>query len=145
MNSRKGHKDNSKLITPESIFKRKITNKFNRELERSLLNELFKKDVTIQDENGIKQKISSIEAGVKRLKKIMLSTKNEKLSVDIFFRFMERMFGKPVETVETTIESENINYSRDDVIKMILDARENKTITITPNETMLLEDDDKED
>lgn len=138
--SRRGTKDVSKMVTPESIFKRKITNKFNRELERSLLNELFKRDVTIQDENGIKQKISSIEAGVKRLKKIMLSTKNEKLSVDIFFRFMERMFGKPVETVEASVETENINYSRDDVIKMILDARENKTITVVPEEKILIED-----
>lgn len=138
--SRRGTKDVSKMVTPESIFKRKITNKFNRELERSLLNELFKRDVTIQDENGIKQKISSIEAGVKRLKKIMLSTKNEKLSVDIFFRFMERMFGKPVETVEASVETENINYSRDDVIKMILDARENKTITLVPEEKILIED-----
>ena len=138
--SKRGTKDVSKMVTPESIFKRKITNKFNRELERSLLNELFKRDVTIQDENGIKQKISSIEAGVKRLKKIMLSTKNEKLSVDIFFRFMERMFGKPVETVEASVETENINYSRDDVIKMILDARENKTITVVPEEKILIED-----
>jgi len=138
--SKRGNKDVSKMVTPESIFKRKITNKFNRELERSLLNELFKKDVTIQDEDGIKQKISSIEAGVKRLKKIMLSTKNEKLSVDIFFRFMERMFGKPVETVEASVETENINYSRDDVIKMILDARESKTITVVPEEKILIED-----
>lgn len=138
--SKRGNKDVSKMVTPESIFRRKITNKFNRELERSLLNELFKKDVTIQDEDGIKQKISSIEAGVKRLKKIMLSTKNEKLSVDIFFRFMERMFGKPVETVEASVETENINYSRDDVIKMILDARESKTITVVPEEKILIED-----
>ena len=131
---------NKTAVKKESIFKRKITQKFNKDLERSLLNELFKKDITIQDENGIKQKISSIEAGIKRLKKIMLSTKNEKLSVDIFFKFMERMFGKPVETVEASVETEHINYSRDDVIKMILDARENKTITVVPEETPLIED-----
>lgn len=131
---------NKTAVKKESIFKRKITLKFNKDLERSLLNELFKKDITIQDENGIKQKISSIEAGIKRLKKIMLSTKNEKLSVDIFFKFMERMFGKPVETVEASVETEHINYSRDDVIKMILDARENKTITVVPEETPLIED-----
>lgn len=131
---------NKTAVKKESIFKRKMTLKFNKDLERSLLNELFKKDITIQDENGIKQKISSIEAGIKRLKKIMLSTKNEKLSVDIFFKFMERMFGKPVETVEASVETEHINYSRDDVIKMILDARENKTITVVPEETPLIED-----
>lgn len=130
---------NKTAVKKESIFKRKMTLKFNKDLERSLLNELFKKDITIQDENGIKQKISSIEAGIKRLKKIMLSTKNEKLSVDIFFKFMERMFGKPVETVEASVETEHINYSRDDVIKMILDARENKTITVVPEETPLIE------
>lgn len=131
---------NKTAVKKESIFKRKLTQKFNRDLERALLEELFKQDITIQDEDGIKKRISSIEAGVKRLKKIMITTKNEKLSADIFFKFMERMFGKPVETVEASVETEHINYSRDDVIKMILDARENKTITVVPNETILIED-----
>ena len=56
----------------------------------------------------------------------MLTTNNEKLASDIFFKFMERMFGKPIETVEASVDAEIKNYSREEVIKMILDARDIK-------------------
>lgn len=110
----------------ESRKKQGLSFKYTRELERQLLNELFKPDVTVTDDSGKPVKISSIEAGIKKLKRIMLTTNNEKLASDIFFRFMERMFGKPIETVEASVDAEIKNYSREEVIKMILDARDIK-------------------
>lgn len=114
------------------------TRKYTRDMERELFNELFKPDITVSDEDGKPYKITSIEAGIKRLKRIMLTTKNEKLASDIFFKFMERMFGRPVETLEATVETEVRNYSRDEVIKMILDARNDKIIEVKP-ETKLID------
>lgn len=114
----------------ETRLKQGITRKYTRDLERKLLEELFKPDIKVSDEDGTPYKISSIEAGIKRLKRIMLTTKNEKLASEIFFKFMERMFGKPIETVEASVETEVRNYSREEVIKMILDARTDKTINV---------------
>lgn len=114
----------------ESRQKQGLSFKYTRELERQLLNELFKPDITVTDESGKPIKISSIEAGIKKLKRIMLTTNNEKLASDIFFKFMERMFGKPIETVEASIDTEVRNYSREEVIKMILDARNDKIIDV---------------
>lgn len=127
-----------KQPSKQSIEKRQVTRKYTKDMERELFNELFKPDITVSDEDGKPYKISSIEAGIKRLKRIMLTTKNEKLASDIFFKFMERMFGRPVETVEATVETEVRNYSRDEVIKMILDARNDKIIEVKP-ETKLIE------
>lgn len=121
----------------ESRKKQGLTFKYTRELERKLLNELFKPDITVTDESGKPVKISSIEAGVKKLKRIMLTTKNEKLASDIFFKFMERMFGKPIETVEASVDAEVRNYSREEVIKMILDARKDKVIEVKQEQVLI--------
>lgn len=121
-----------------SLQKADATRKYTKDMERQLFQELFKPDITVTDENGKSLKITSIEAGIKRLKKIMLTTKNEKLASDIFFKFMERMFGRPVETVEASVETEVRNYSRDEVIRMILDARNDKIIEVKP-ETKLID------
>lgn len=135
MTKRQGRQFSSKVQpSKESRIKQGITRRYTKELEHSLLDELFKPDISVTDENGKPYKISSIEAGIKKLKRIMLTTKDDKLATDIFFKFMNRMFGQPVATVEASVENEIITYSREEVIKMILDARDNKTIDLKLNE-----------
>lgn len=126
-----------KQPSKESRLKQSASFKYTKDMERQLFQELFKPDITVSDEGGKPYKITSIEAGIKRLKKIMLTTKNEKLASDIFFKFMERMFGRPVETVEASVETEIRNYSREEVIKMILDARNDKIIEVQPEKKLI--------
>jgi hypothetical protein len=104
--------------------------RYTKELEYQLLQELFKPDITMEDENGKKIKVSSMVACINRLKKTMVYSDKDKVAFAIFFKFMERIFGKPVETVEASVETEVRNYSREEVIKMILDARTDKTINV---------------
>lgn len=108
--------------------------RYTRELEYQLLQELFKPDIPMKDENGKEIKVSSMVATIDRLKRTMVYSDKDKVAFHIFFKFMERIFGKPVETVEASVESEVRNYSREEVIQMILDARDTKTITVGKNE-----------
>lgn len=104
--------------------------RYTKELEYQLLSELFKPDILMKDDEGKEKKVSSMVACINRLKRTMVYSDKDKVAFAIFFKFMERLFGKPVETVEASVETEVRNYSREEVIKMILDARTDKIVDV---------------
>lgn len=108
--------------------------RLNKKMEEKLLLELFKEDIPYIDNEGKKSLTSGIAYGIRRMKHIMCTTKNEKLAMDIFFKFLERMFGKPQVHIEANVESENFNYSRDEIIKMILTAKNDKIIDLSQDD-----------
>lgn len=120
--------------SPEARQRAMEKRRLNRKLEEKLLMELFKEDIPCVDEKGKKSLTSGIAYGIRRMKHIMCTTKNEKLAMDIFFKFLERMFGKPQVHIEANVESENFNYSREDIIKMILTAKEDKIINLSQDD-----------
>lgn len=122
----------SKEARERGILKRQ----FNRRLEETLLAELFKEDIEYINAENKKAFTSSLAYSIKRLKHIMCTSNNEKLVIDLFFKFMDRIFGRPQIHVEASVESENrnINYTREDIIKMILEAKQDKIIDVKKNE-----------
>lgn len=126
----------SKSVQPtkEQRLKAINTRKANRRLEEDLLNEFFKENVPAKID-GKEVKISGLRAGILRLKQIILTSKNERLAMDVFFKLLDRIWGKPQIKIEANVSTEQQIYDRAKILEMIFNAKQEKIIDIkTENE-----------
>lgn len=120
--------------TKEQRMKAAQTRKANRRLEEDLLNEFFKENVPVKID-GKEVKMSGIRAAILRLKHIILNSKNEKLAMDVLFKLLDRIWGKPQIKIEANVSTEQQIYDRAKILEMIFNARHEKVIDIkTENE-----------
>lgn len=120
--------------TKEQRLKAINTRKANRKLEEDLLDEFFKANVPAKID-GKEVKITGLHAGILRLKQIILNSKNERLAMDVFFKLLDRIWGKPQIKIEANVSTEQQIYDRAKILEMIFNARQEKVIDIkTENE-----------
>ena len=121
----------SKSVQPtkEQRIKANNTRKANRRLEEDLLHEFFKENVPAKID-GKEVKISGLRAGILRLKQIILNSKNEKLAMDVFFKLLDRIWGKPQIKIEANVSTEQQIYDRAKILEMIFNAKQEKVIDI---------------
>lgn len=115
--------------TKEQRLKAINTRKANRRLEEDLLHEFFKENVPAKID-GKEVKISGLRAGILRLKQIILNSKNEKLAMDVFFKLLDRIWGKPQIKIEANVSTEQQIYDRAKILEMIFNAKQEKVIDI---------------
>ena len=115
--------------TKEQRLKAINTRKANRRLEEDLLDEFFKENVPAKID-GKEVKISGLRAGILRLKQIILNSKNEKLAMDVFFKLLDRIWGKPQIKIEANVSTEQQIYDRAKILEMIFNAKQEKVIDI---------------
>ena len=115
--------------TKEQRLKAINTRKANRRLEEDLLDEFFKENVPAKID-GKEVKISGLRAGFLRLKQIILNSKNERLAMDVFFKLLDRIWGKPQIKIEANVSTEQQIYDRAKILEMIFNAKQEKVIDI---------------
>ena len=115
--------------TKEQRLKAINTRKANRRLEEDLLDEFFKENVPAKID-GKEFKISGLRAGFLRLKQIILNSKNERLAMDVFFKLLDRIWGKPQIKIEANVSTEQQIYDRAKILEMIFNAKQEKVIDI---------------
>lgn len=109
------------------------TRRANRRLEQDFMNEFFRENVPMKID-GKEVMVSGIFAAIQRLKDVILYSKNEKLAMNVLFKLLERIWGKPEVKIEANVSSETQFIDRAKILEMIFNAKKEKVITIKQND-----------
>lgn len=122
-----------KQPTKEQRQKAAMTRRANRRLEQDFMNEFFRENVPMKID-GKEVMVSGIFAAIQRLKDVILYSKNEKLAMNVLFKLLERIWGKPEVKIEANVSSETQFIDRAKILEMIFNAKKEKVITIKQND-----------